>query len=100
VPPKKKARVIDLREVEKKIAQYKEHVAHDRRYKTVVKELEQARLAIRKGFDRLLAAVSAPARPKRAAAKRRPKKQATKKTVRRKSTSRANKRTRPRSSNR
>jgi hypothetical protein len=58
VPPRKKPRVIDLREVEQKIAEYKEHVSHDRRYRTVVKELEQARHALRKGFDRLLAAVS------------------------------------------
>jgi hypothetical protein len=70
VPPKKKSRVIDLREVEKKIAEYKEHVEHDRRYRTVVKELDQARLAIRKGFDRLLEAVSQHGRPKPATPKR------------------------------
>jgi hypothetical protein len=84
VPPKKKPRVVDLREVEKKIAQYKEHVQHDHRYKTVVRELEQARIAIRKGFDRLLAAVSTPARKKKPAkakrpAAKRPKKQAARK---------------------
>ncbi len=83
MPPKKKPRVIDLREVEKKIAEYKEHVEHDRRFRTVVKELEQARLAIRKGFDRLLAAVSTSSRKKAATAKRsaakRPKKQAARK---------------------
>ena len=81
--PSRKSRVVDLREVEKKIAQYKEHVQHDHRYKTVVKELEQARIAIRKGFDRLLAAVSTPARKKATKAKRptakRPKKQAARK---------------------
>ena len=84
MPPKKKARVIDLREVEKKIAEYKEHVEHDRRYRTVVKELEQARLAIRKGFDRLLEAVSHRGRQKPAASKR-TKKRPVKKAVGRKS---------------
>jgi hypothetical protein len=79
VPSKKKARVIDLREVEKKIAEYKEHVEHDRRFRTVVKELDQARLAIRKGFDRLLEAVS---KPKPATAKRTKKRAAKKVTAR------------------
>ena len=82
MPPKKKARVIDLREVEKKIAEYKEHVEHDRRYKTVVKELDQARLAIRKGFDRLLEAVTKHGRPKPA---KRTKKRVAKKVTGRKS---------------
>jgi hypothetical protein len=89
VPPKKKARVIDLREVEKKIAEYKEHVEHDRRYKTVVKELDQARLAIRKGFDRLLEAVTKHGRPKPATAKR------TKKRVAKKVTGRKSARKKP-----
>jgi hypothetical protein len=85
VPPKKKSRVVDLREVEKKIAEYKEHVAHDHRYKKVVKELDQARLAIRKGFDRLLEAVSSH-RPRKAATTKRTKKRpsARKKTSARK----------------
>jgi hypothetical protein len=81
---KKKARVVDLREVEKKIAEYKEHVAKHQQYKTVVKELEQARLAIRKGFDRLLEAVSRqPATAKRGK-KRATKKATTKKSARKK----------------
>jgi len=80
---KKKPRVVDLREVEKKIAEYKEHVENHQRYKTVVKELEQARLAIRRGFDRLLEAVSRqPAPAKRG--KKRVTKKATKKTSARK----------------
>ncbi|HSY83653.1 MAG TPA: hypothetical protein VK807_17970 [Gemmatimonadaceae bacterium] len=82
MPSKKKARVIDLREVEKKIAEYKEHVEHDRRFRTVVKELDQARLAIRKGFDRLLEAVSKQGRPKPATAKRAKKRTAKKVTGR------------------
>jgi len=84
VPPKKKPRVIDLREVEKKIAEYKEHVEHDRRYKTVVKELDQARLAIRKGFDRLLEAVTKHGRPKKPSTAKRTKKRVAKKVIGRK----------------
>ena len=83
MPPKKKPRVVDLREVEKKIAEYKEHVEHDRRYRTVVKELEHARLAIRKGFDRLLEAVSHRG-PRKVAASKRTKKRPAKKVVARK----------------
>jgi hypothetical protein len=49
----------------------------------VVKELDQARLAIRKGFDRLLEAVSKRGRPKPATAKR-TKKRAAKKVTGRK----------------
>jgi hypothetical protein len=49
----------------------------------VVKELDQARLAIRKGFDRLLEAVSKHGRPKPATAKR-TKKRAAKKVTGRK----------------
>jgi hypothetical protein len=49
----------------------------------VVKELDQARLAIRKGFDRLLEAVSKRGRPKPETAKR-TKKRAAKKVTGRK----------------
>ena len=63
-----------MREVEKKIAQYQEHVEPDHRPKPVAKGLDQARLAVRKGFDRLLAAVSTPAA-------KRPKKPVTKKAA-------------------
>jgi len=55
----------------------------------VVKELDQARLAIRKGFDRLLEAVSKHGRPKPATAKR------TKKRVAKKVTGRKSARKKP-----
>jgi hypothetical protein len=84
VPPKKKPRVIDFTEVEKKIAEYKEHVEHDRRYRTVVKELEQARHAIRRGFDRLLEAVT-----RKPATVKRTKKRAARKVTGRKSARKA-----------